>query len=241
MTTKTPRIIAFIFARGGSKGVVRKNVRSVGGIPMIGRAIQVAHAVPRITRVVVSTDDPEIADTARRFGAEVPFTRPAELASDKASELDAWRHALSWVRDNDGPDAIDVFLSLPATAPLRTPDDVERAIDALLLSPQTDIVITVTEARRSPYFNMVKIDADGFASLAVSGPDVPVRRQDAPALYDMTTVAYVARPDFVARCERLFDGRVKAIEVDARSAVDIDTEFDLEVADFIASRESHRP
>jgi N,N'-diacetyl-8-epilegionaminate cytidylyltransferase len=233
-------IVAFIFARGGSKGVLHKNIRPVGGVPMIGRAIKVAQMIPRIKRIIISTDDDRIADVARAFGAEVPFTRPVELASDRAAELDAWRHAVSWVRNADGPDAIDVFVSLPATAPLRTTDDVERCIDALLEPPEADIVISVTQARRSPYFNMVRLDENGFARLAAETKGAPIRRQDAPKLYDMTTVAYVARPDFVMNCRGLFEGRVKAVTVDAHSAIDIDTEFDLAVADLVATKESEQ-
>lgn len=240
MTSSSPQIIAFIFARGGSKGVARKNVRPVGGVPLIGRAVRAALAVPRISRVIVSTDDAEIANVGRTFGAEVPFMRPAELATDQASELDAWRHAISWLRAKNDSDAIDVFVSLPATAPLRTPSDIERCIDALAQPPEADIVVTVTEARRNPYFNMVQIDGAGLARPAIEGPSVPIRRQDAPVLFDMTTVAYVARPNFVMSCQRLFDGRVKAVEVDARSAIDIDTEFDLEVADLLATKEQNR-
>lgn len=232
-----PRIVAFIFARGGSKGVPRKNVLPVGGIPIVGRAIRVARSVSRIAQVILSTDDPEIAEVGRAFGAETPFTRPAELASDSASELDAWRHALAWAQAHGG---VDVFVSLPAVSPLRDPADVERCIDLLMSSPETDIVVTVTEARRSPYFNMVKLDKDGFASLA-AGDGKPVRRQDAPQLYDMATVAYVARPKFVMRAQRIFDGKVKTVLVSERSAIDIDTPFDLEVATLIASKEGNTP
>lgn len=228
-----PRIVAFIFARGGSKGVPRKNVLPVGGVPMVGRAVQSAKAVSRIAQIILSTDDPEIAEAGRAYGAQTPFIRPLELASDSASELDAWRHALAWAQAHGG---IDIFVSLPAVSPLRDPADVDRCIDLLLSSPETDIVVTVTEARRSPYFNMVKLDENGFASLA-AGDGKPVRRQDAPVLYDMATVAYVARPEFVMRAQRVFDGKVKTVTVSERSAVDIDTPFDLEVADLLASKD----
>jgi N-acylneuraminate cytidylyltransferase len=231
-----PKIVAFIFARGGSKGVPRKNVQPVGGIPLVGRAVRTAQAASRISRVILSTDDPEIAEVGRAFGAQTPFVRPAELASDSASELDAWRHALSWVQTHGGA---DIFVSLPAVSPLRDPADVDRCIDLLLTSPDTDIVVTVTEARRNPWFNMVRLNEIGFAVLA-TGDGKPVRRQDAPVLYDMATVAYVARPDFVMRAQRIFDGNVKAVVIDPRTAIDIDTPFDLEVADLLASRESKK-
>jgi N-acylneuraminate cytidylyltransferase len=228
-----PRIVAFIFARGGSKGVPRKNILPVGGIPLVGRAIRSAKAVPRITQVILSTDDPEIADVGRTYGADTPFMRPAELSGDTASELDAWRHALGWAQMHGG---VDVFVSLPAVSPLRDPADVDRCIDLLLASPDADIVVTVTKARRNPYFNMVKLDKNGFASLA-AGEGNAVRRQDAPVLYDVATVAYVARPAFVMRSQRIFDGNVKVVVVSERSAIDIDTPFDLEMANLLASGE----
>src|SRR5437764_323228 len=98
MAVPEVRAIAFIFARGGSKGVPGKNIKPLGGKPLIAHAIDVARATPGIETVIVSTDDPAIADVARRFGAEVPFVRPAELAQDKSSEWLAWRHAIEWVR-----------------------------------------------------------------------------------------------------------------------------------------------
>ena len=128
--------------------------------------------------------------------------------------------------------------ALPATAPLRGPDDVERCLDALVASPHADLVITGTEARRSPYFNMVALDSAGYAHLALGSADgAPVRRQDTPKLYDMTTVAYAARPEYILQGKGLFDGRVRLVEVSARAAIDIDSEFDLEVADLLASKQ----
>lgn len=232
--TAPPKIVAFIFARGGSKGVPRKNLREVGGRPLLARSIEVAQRVPRISRIILSTDDPEMAEAGRRFGAEVPFMRPAALASDQAREWDAWRHAVNWVREHDGPDAIDIFISLPATAPLRKPSDIERCLDAYLEPPQADMVITMTEARRNPYFNMLRPTPDGLVTLAATDSAKPFRRQDAPKVYDMACVAYVTSPEHIFRSEGVFDGRIKGLEVDGVSAIDIDTEFDLKLADMLA-------
>ena len=112
-------ITGFIFARGGSKGVPRKNVRSLCGKPLIAHAIDAALGSRFIQRVVVSTDDPEIADVARRYGADVPFLRPAELATDTAAEWLCWRHAIQFVNAEAGRLPLDLFVSVPATAPLR--------------------------------------------------------------------------------------------------------------------------
>lgn len=220
----TRRTFAFIFARGGSKGLPGKNIKRLGGIPLIAHGIRLAQAMERIERIFVSTDDAQIAAVARQFGADV-IERPATLATDTASEWLAWQHAIQHVRAL-GLD-FDVFLSLPATSPLRSALDVSQCLDAL--EEETDVVITVTPSARSPYFNMVVTNEAGLARV-VLGTAALQRRQDAPPVYDITTVAYVARPDFILAHERLFDGRVRPVVVPKERAVDIDDEFDFKVA-----------
>lgn len=227
------RCQAFIFARGGSKGVPRKNVRPLGGKPLIVRAIEIALAVPALGDVIVSTDDDEIAAVAKAAGARVPFIRPAHLASDTASEWDAWRHALDWAESEDG--ALDAMVSLPTTAPFRSVGDVEACIAALARSGDIDAVITVTEAERSPHFNMVTIDDQGMANLVIPPAQEATRRQDAPAVYDMTTIAYAVRPAYVRRAKGLFAGRVAAVTVPRARALDIDTPFDFHLAELLAA------
>ena len=217
-----PNIVAFVFARGGSKGLPRKNLLLLAGKPLIVHSIDVALALPRVSKVVVSTDDLEIAEVARKAGAEVPFLRPPELASDTAPEWLAWKHAIYALR-NAG-EKVDIFLSLPPTSPLRIAADVNCCLDAFL-NTSVDAVITVREAERNPYFNMIRQEPEGFVRLAVDG--VFHRRQDAPKLYDMTTVAYVARADFILQAERIFDGKVRAVQIPRERALDIDTEMDF--------------
>ncbi len=230
---ETPRNIAFIFARGGSKGVPRKNVKLLAGKPLIAHAIEVAKACPALETVIVSTDDREIAEVALAFGAEVPFTRPSELAADDSPEWLAWQHAIAWFRRHRGN--FDRFVSLPATAPFRNCEDVERCLAVMDANLDTDLVITVRKAERSPYFNMVKQDADGFVRLVIEPESAVVRRQDVPTIYDVTTVAYVARPEFVMRAKGLFEGKVRAVEVSAERALDIDTAYDFMLAECIAN------
>ena len=146
----TQRTFAFIFARGGSKGLPGKNIKDLGGLPLLAHGIRLAQAMDRVERVFVSTDDDQIAAVATQFGADV-IDRPAALATDTASEWMAWQHAIEHVRAL-GLD-FDVFLSLPATSPLRNAQDVGNCLDAL--QADIDIVITVTPSARSPYFNMI--------------------------------------------------------------------------------------
>lgn len=229
--------VAFIFARSGSKGLPGKNIRPLAGKPLIAWSIEHALSVKRIDRVIVSTDSEEIADVARKYGAEIPFMRPAELASDESPEWLAWRHALNFLMETAGS-LPDVMVSVPATAPLRQSVDIENCLDEYEKG-SADVVITVTEAHRSPYFNMVKSNQDGSMRL-VNPPKSSIdRRQDAPVVYDMTTVCYVLNPKFVMSHDSIFSGTVKAVEVPTERAIDIDTLLDFQVAEAILNLKIH--
>jgi N,N'-diacetyl-8-epilegionaminate cytidylyltransferase len=232
MHSQWPRTIGFVFARGGSKGLPGKNIKLLAGKPLIGYAIETALACKRLETVIVSTDDPQIAAVAREFGAETPFMRPAELASDTAPEWQSWQHAIRLVQAERG--LFDVFVSLPATSPFRIVADVDACLDTLVRDPETDVVVTVREATRSPYFSMVGLDESGFAHLILEPPWRIERRQDAPTVYEMTTVAYVTRPSFVLNASRIFDGRVRTVPVPQERALDIDTAYDFMLAECIA-------
>jgi CMP-N-acetylneuraminic acid synthetase len=229
-------VVAFVFARGGSKGLPGKNLRLFAGKPLIAHAIEHARAVPRIDRVIVSTDCTDIASVARDFGAEVPFLRPADLAADDSPEWLSWRHALNFIQEEMGvlPGAM---VSVPVPAPLRRPEDIDRCLD-LYSEGGVDVVVTVREAHRSPYFNMVQRRPDGTVALVIPIPKEYARRQDAPAIFDMTTIAYVADPEFVLSRDSIFQGRVKAVEIPPERAIDIDTLLDFEMAEFLRSRQS---
>lgn len=226
------RCFAYVFARGGSKGVPGKNLRQLGNHPLIAYPIQTALATGLFERVIVSTDSKEIAGVAVRYGAEAPFLRPAELATDTASEWLAWQHALRMTETLYG--LPDVFVSLPATSPFRNTQDVKRCIERIEENSSTDIVITAKHADRSPYFNMVRLDREGHAHLVIEPDGKLVRRQDVPEVFDVTTVAYAARPGFILRSHGLWDGSVGMVEVPAERALDIDTPFDFFMAECIA-------
>ncbi len=229
-----PYVVGFIFARGGSKGVPRKNIRPLGGRPLIARAIEVARRSSLIQRIVVSTDNAEIAQVARECGAEVPFLRPAALAQDDSPEWLAWRHAIQELEVLDGGRKLDVFVCIPTTSPMRAVEDVDNCVRTLL-ETDADLVLTVKQAERSPYFNMVVLEGDN-ARLVIPPTTAIHTRQAAPAVYDVTTVAYAARPDYVLRATALFAGKVKAVVVPRERALDIDTELDFQFAEFLLAR-----
>jgi CMP-N-acetylneuraminic acid synthetase len=170
--------IAVIFARGGSKGLPKKNIRDFFGKPLIAWSIEHAMAVPRIRRIIVSTDSNEIASVAMAFGAEVPFIRPKSLASDTSSEWLAWQHALKFIESEEGrlPDAL---VTVPTTAPLRKPSDLNDCLD-LYSQGDVDAVLTVTESRRNPCFNMVRVNDNQILTLFSPVEKHITRRQDAP-------------------------------------------------------------
>jgi CMP-N-acetylneuraminic acid synthetase len=233
-------VIGFIFARGGSKGVPRKNIRELAGKPLIAWAIECGQNSRLVERVVVSTDDQEIAEIAKSCGAEVPFMRPAELAGDRSPEWLAWRHAIEAIREHPDFGPFEIFASIPTTSPLRWVQDLDQCIEALRDS-SADIVITVKAAARNPYFNQVMLDADNRAGLVIP-PDQGVHfRQAAPKVYDVTTVAYAARPDFVLEAESMFQGEVRAVMIPEERALDIDSELDFQIAEFLMSSKGNNP
>ncbi|MDB2347375.1 acylneuraminate cytidylyltransferase family protein [Verrucomicrobiales bacterium] len=146
-------VVALICARGGSKGIPGKNVKSLGGLPLIAWSVRSSLGVQRVQRVIVSTDSDEIAEAAAAAGAEIPFMRPPELAGDRSPEWKVWQHALKFVRNDSGsfPDAL---LVVPPTAPLRLAEDLNSCLD-VFEEHSPDMVITVREAHCNPYYNMV--------------------------------------------------------------------------------------
>ena len=226
--------IAFIFARGGSKGLPGKNIRPLCGKPLIAWSIEVAQSIPRIDRVIVSTDSEEIASIAKGYGAELPFIRPSSLAEDNSPEWSAWRHALSYILDSTGT-LPGSFISIPTTSPLRLPIDIENCID-VYEKGNADAVITVSDAHRNPYFNMVKSNVDGYIELVNKPSSNITQRQNTPDIFDMTTVCYVVNPQFVMEHNSIFEGHVKAVTVPVERAVDIDTLLDFEIAEMLLNK-----
>lgn len=232
------RVVGAVFARGGSKGVPGKNLRLLAGKPLVTRAIEQALACGRVDRVILSTDSAEIAEVGRAAGAEVPWLRPADLAEDTSREWDAWKHLINWLAgEGDEPDRL---LVVPCTAPLRDVTDLELCLDAAE-DPGVDIVMTVNEAHRNPWFNMVTIDDQGAARLVLEPKQRIHRRQDAPPVFDVGTVAFVAKPAYVLQASSLYDGRVRAVEVPPEHNLDIDTELDLAFAEFLLARRAEGP
>lgn len=147
---KQPDVMALIPARGGSKSVPRKNLLPVAGKPLIAYSIMHAQACPSITRIVVSTDDDEIAEVAKSFGAEVPFRRPAEAASDTATDFQVFQHALEWLAHHQRY-VPELVVHLRPTGPVRETALIERAVQLMLQNPEADALRSVGPAEQTPY------------------------------------------------------------------------------------------
>ena len=233
MTAQSP-VVALIPARGGSKGVPRKNIRMLGGKPLIAYSIDIAQASKLIDRVIVSTEDPEIAEIARQCGAEVPFVRPMNLAADNSPEWKVWQHAIRYLLAEDSGPPLQVLVCISPTSPFRTVEDVDTCIK-LLQNSDADVVLSVTPASRNPYFNMLVVTQNGYVEPAIL-PSSPIhRRQDAPAMYDGTTVAYAGRPEYILNATSMHEGKIRAIVIPADRALDIDTELDFKIAEVMLS------
>lgn len=220
----------FIFARGGSKGLPLKNIRPLCGKPLIAWAIEAGKSIGCLEKIIVSTDNERIAEIAREYGAQTPFLRPAVLASDTAAEKDAWIHAIRFLKEHG--EVFDEFVSLPCTAPLRTSNDILRCLD-VYRKGECDMVITCTRSNRSPYFNMITLDASGYAHILMNRNELITRRQDAPPVFDIATVAYVTSPEAILKKDNLLTKRVQAVEVERINALDIDDLLDFEIAEFL--------
>lgn len=224
-------ILVTICARGGSKGVPRKNIRDVGGKPLIAHAIEDAKTWKRDCDIIISSDDEEIRETGKEYGAEVLFERPEELATDESGKLPAIKHALQETEKAKSK-GYDIVIDLDATAPLREPEDIERAFQKLT-ETDAENVYSVYESDKNPYFNMVELDKDDYARLSKNPSDRVLRRQDTPKVYAMNAAVYVYKKDFLERTDSIHGEKTKIIEMPEERSVDIDTPKDLRFAKFL--------
>ena len=223
--------VACIFARAGSKGIPNKNIQTFNGKPLISWTIELALKVKQINEVFVSTDSEEIAEIARMAGATIPFIRPSELATDSSPEWHSWQHFIKFLADKDGR-LPEVFLSLPATSPLRSTIDIENCLDEFK-KDRADFVVGITPSERNPYFNMVRKREGNQVNLVIQQGEKYSRRQDAPEIFDLTTVCYVGKPSTILTKNSIFEGKVAGVEIPRERAIDIDTELDFQIAEFL--------
>ncbi len=218
---ESPILLGVIPARGGSKGIKNKNLRTVLNKPLIYYTIKDALSYKRIYKTIVTTDSLEIAEVAKKYGVEVPFIRPKRLAKDNTSMIEVLKHALMKYEQIYSL-KINGIVLLDPTSPVRKKENINEMID-IFLERKPDLVVAVTKSRRNPYFNMVKINKSGYAQLVLKGNFV--RRQDAPAIHDITNICWIFSRQAILRGWRI-PRKTITYEIDG-FYIDIDREDDL--------------
>ena len=233
---KAPYAFGVIPARGGSKGLPGKNLRKLGALSLIGQAIASAREAALLARFIVSTDSPEIAEEARRHGAEVPFLRPAEFATDQAGMLPVLQHAVRWLESSAGVRP-DLIVTLQPTSPFRTGAEIDQTIRKVI-EAGSDSAQTLSEASYHPYF-MKTLDGDRTVALFPEGHRY-VRRQDAPAVYQPSGAVYVTRYATLMERGHILGEDNRGVVQGFEASVNIDTEWDFLLAELLL-REGRAP
>jgi CMP-N-acetylneuraminic acid synthetase len=229
-----PKVLAVIPARGGSKGIPRKNLISFDGVPLIASSIRHGLESEFINRVLVSTDDLEIQRVAIGFGAEAPFLRPAELSEDHVLDLPVFIHALNFLAETE--DYVpDYVVHLRPTAPYREKGWIDDALKLLIENPLAESVRSVSEPDKHPY-RMFSIDESGYLDPIMKhlhpAPFL-LRRQELPLIYYYNCVIDVTKPETIYSKESMTGDRILPFIMDPNKVIDIDTPRDFEIAKFL--------
>lgn len=228
-------ILAVIPARGGSKSIPRKNLKTVGGVSLVGRVAQVTHALTWIDAAVLSTDDEEIAEEGKRFGLDIPFMRPKELSNDTAKSVDVWRHAWLAAEAYYGFQ-FDISVLLEPTSPLRRMEDVERTV-SMLINVKAPAAATVSPnpAHFTPH-KMLTVDAKGIIGFYFYDGVHYSLRQGIPTYYHRNGLCYAVTREHLIDHGFIMDRDTIAVIIE-RPVVNIDEPFELDLAEWLLSRE----
>ena len=226
---KKMEIVAIIPARGGSKGVLRKNIKLLNGNPLITYSIKAAQNSQYINKVVVSTDDKEIMETALQYNASVPYLRPFELSTDDASTVDVIIHMVKYLInvENYIPDYVCV---LQCTSPLRTSADIDNSI-SLLLSRNVDGLVSVCESEINPYWTNI-FDGERLKYFIEKGKTI-TKRQDLPKIYRNNGAIYLVKTEVLLSEKSLEPKNITGYIMPIDRSIDIDTELDFKIAELI--------
>ncbi len=225
---------AFIFARGNSKGLVKKNIKLFNGKPLISYAIEIALESKLYDHVIVSTDSEEIAEISEAFGAEIPFMRPKELALDDSPELLSWKHAINSFEQEFGY-KLKSFSSIPCTSPLRKKVDLIN-INNMYIENKFDLVLGIVETNHSPQFNMVYKGKDNLMKIMMPSRTSVTRRQDSKKCYNITTIGYTGSPEYIMNADNIFDGQIGCCLIPKKRSIDIDDQNDFDIAEFLYNK-----
>ena len=225
---KKETIVAVIPARGGSKGIPQKNLRTILGKPLIAYTIETALQAKTLTRTIVSTDDEQIKEVSQDYGAEVPFLRPSHLATDTAPGISVLQHAIIYLAEHEGY-LTDIVVCLQPTSPLRSGEDIDAAVN-LCLDSGADSVVSLCQAKHHPYW-MKKIVDGRVHPLMNENVNHYTRRQDLPPVYQLNGALYVTRTNVLLEENRVLGKYTAPYIMPAERSIDIDTTNDLRVAE----------
>ena len=223
--------VCTICARGGSKGVKGKNLLELSGKPLLAHSVEQAIKSGLFVAVAVSSDNPKILECAKDFGANELVARPQELALDTSPKVPAIRHCVNVVENRLGQ-IFDIVVDLDATSPLRNVADIQKVTE-MIEEPGVSNVITATNARRSPYFNMVQLESSGAPRLVCPPTNHIFRRQDSPHCFDMNASIYAWKRDFLNVSDALFHASTRLYLMPEERSLDIDSELDLKLVSFL--------
>lgn len=224
------KILCTICARGGSKGVKNKNIRELKGKPLIAYTIETAMKWGKFNDIVISTDSEVIKDIALEYGGLVPFMRPDYLATDNAGKVAVIKHAVKYMEDIGK--FYDVVIDLDVTSPMRNTEDIDNAYRKLIES-NLDIVYSVCEARKNPYFNMVELNEKEVPILCKIPNENVLSRQTAPRVYELNASIYVYKKDFLLSTNTIHSNNAGIYVMPQDRSVDIDTEVDFKFVEFM--------
>jgi CMP-N,N'-diacetyllegionaminic acid synthase len=226
-------VLCTICARGGSAGVKNKNIRKLCGKPLIAHSIIQAQKTKLFDLISVSSDSPKIRSIAKEYGADHVVDRPAELASSTAPKLFAIQHAVLET-ERAFKQSFDYIVDLDATSPLRSVDDIIQSINMLIAHKEASNLVTACPSRRSPYFNMLEINAEGFAKLSKEPPGFIARRQDVPESYDMNASIYIWERDALFSAERTISDKTLLYVMPEERSIDVDSILDWKFVSLLA-------
>lgn len=226
-------MIAIIPARGGSKGLPGKNIKNLNGIPLIGHSINAALKSDSISRVIVSTNDKEIANISKDFGAEIPFLRSRDLADDNSMVMDAYLYTLDKLSENTGIKE-ESFVALLPTAPLRLAEDIDGAV-SIFTEKNADSVISVTEAE-VPIEWYKKVEGNGQLNDYISGSNAVRNRQKYDDAYIPNGAIYIFKTELLRKTRQYYHDKTYAYIMPRDRSVDIDHPFDFELAEFLINK-----
>ncbi len=227
---KGKRILVTICARGGSKGIPGKNIKSLAGKPLLAHSIKTAQQMGWADRIMVSTDDEKIKNVAEDWGVPVPFLRPKNLADDTTSRERVIAEATEQA-EQYWNEQYDIIVDLGNVTPLRLPEDVQAVITMLVEEPETKVVFSVTQAARNPYYNMVELDENGFAHICKDVGTYISRRQDTPIVYDMNDGIYAMWRDVYLKERTVRTDKVRVYVMPPERSIDIDRPIDFKIAE----------